>query len=105
MKRNNLLIILLKENTSVRLGKTNLPPQQLNQLLVFHLEQEARSQVGIFLQLCTLGTPNHAWWNPLNYEVSPLFDLVYVRGQQHKNGRILEDTNTEYLRSCCVVSF
>lgn len=43
MKRNNLLIILLKENTSVRLGKTNLPPQQLNQLLIFHLEQEAQS--------------------------------------------------------------
>lgn len=39
-KRNDLLVIFFKENTSVRLGKTNFPPQQLNQLLVFDLEQE-----------------------------------------------------------------
>lgn len=76
MKINNLLIVLLKENTSVRLGETNLPPQQLNQLLIFHLEQEARSQVEIFLQLCTLRTPNHTWGNPLIELRSLIFVLV-----------------------------
>lgn len=39
-KRNNLLVILFKKNTSIRLGKTNFPPQQFNQLLIFHLGQQ-----------------------------------------------------------------
>lgn len=55
IKRNDLLIVFFKENTSIRLGKTNFPPQQLNQLLVFDLEQEVWSQRRVSVSSAPLG--------------------------------------------------